>query len=392
MRNLDGALGIEGESYQWAPKVLALFRDITYCVLMNLDNARRRIEELDEAILESVAERIRLAREVAAIKIAKDLPTVDYRQERRVLDRARRIAEDTGLDPMLAEELLSTLMAGSVTEQEARRLRFAATGKGKTAVVVGGAGRMGRWMVNFLRAQEFEVEVLDPAAPGGLDAEARRRLPSADLVVSAAPPGRTARLYREWSEAPPAGVVCDMASIKAPLIEAIEGLRRAGVRVASFHPLFGPETAALRDCDVVVCDTGDAEAERVVSELFAPTSARIVRVGLDEHDRLMAEMLTLAHATTLAFAGARLEGETRSVELHSTTDRALEALAAKLVRESPEVYFEIQADNPYSGEALVRLERALGRLRRLIENRERDEFAEWMRSAAQRLAPPTGTR
>ncbi len=352
---------------------------------MDLESARRRIQELDQAILENVAERIRWAREVAEIKMARDLPTVDYRQERKVLERGRRLAVASDMDPILAEELLSTLMSVSVTEQEARRLRSVATGKGKTAVVAGGAGRMGRWMVNFLGAQEFQVEVLDPAAPGGLDQEVQDRLPEADLVVSAAPPGQTAGLYREWSERSLSGVICDMASIKTPLIEAIGELQGKGARVASFHPLFGPATSVLRGSDVVLCHTGDVEAEGFVIDLFAPTSARIVKVGLDEHDRLMADMLTLAHAATLAFAGARIDSRPADVALHSTTDRALENLAASLVRESPEVYLEIQADNPYSGAAVSRLSRAVEHLQDLVERRDLEGFRDWMRLASERL-------
>lgn len=352
---------------------------------MELDEARERIRKLDETILASAAERIALSREVAAIKVAHELPTVDFRQERRVLERGRALAEANGISPRLAEDVLSTLMSASVTEQEAERLRFAAAGKGKTAVVVGGAGRMGRWMVDFLRAQEFEVGVLDPKSPGGLDDGAAALLPAADLLVSAAPPRATADLYRSWLAEPPAGVVCDMASIKTPLVGAIRELQERDVSVASFHPLFGPTTRALRGSDVVLCDTCDEAAERFVAELFAATSARLVRIGLDEHDRLMADMLSLAHASTLAFAGARLEGDRRPADLHSTTDRALEELAATLVRESPEVYFEIQADNPYSSAAVERLERALRRLRDLVEARDRAGFAGWMRAAAERL-------
>ncbi|MFQ5524772.1 MAG: prephenate dehydrogenase/arogenate dehydrogenase family protein [Thermoanaerobaculia bacterium] len=352
---------------------------------MDLEDARHRIRKLDETILESAARRIELAREVAAIKLSQDLPTVDYRQERKVLDRGREIAQTTGLDPHLADDILSTLMSASVTAQEAQRLRFAAAGKGKSAIVVGGAGRMGRWMVSFLRAQEFRVAVLDPRSPGGIDEATRSRLTEVELVVSAAPPSRTAELYRDWCSAPPSGIVCDMASIKTPMVEAIRNLQARGVRVSSFHPLFGPTTTSLRDCDVVVCDTGDRGAEDFVSDLFAPTSARLIRIGLDEHDRLMADMLSLAHASTLAFAGARVDGGERSVELHSTTDRGLEKLAATLVRESPEVYFEIQVDNPYSEEAVARLERALGHLRDLIQRRDRNGFAKWMAAAAERL-------
>jgi chorismate mutase/prephenate dehydrogenase len=349
---------------------------------MKLDKARERIRELDNVILESAAERVSLAREVAAIKAARDLPTVDFRQERLVLERGRETAERNDMDPRLAESVLSMLMSASVSEQEEHRLRFAATGRGQTAVVVGGAGRMGRWMVDFLRTHEFEVSVLDPNSREGLDEDVEERLGDADLVVSAAPPSRTADLYTAWCSDPPTGVVCDMASIKTPLVASIRALQEAGVRVASFHPLFGPATTALRNSDVVICNVGDPGAEKTVADLFAPTLARLVRIDIDEHDRLMADMLTLAHAATLAFAGARLAGSRRSVDLHSTTERALESLAAHLVRESPEVYFEIQADNPHSMEAVKRLHDAVRRLESLVRQRDVEGFASWMRDAA----------
>ena len=72
-------------------------------------------------------------------------------------------------------------------------------------------------------------------------------------------------------------------------------------------------------------------------------------------------------------------------------ERALETLAATLVRESPEVYFEIQADNPYSHEAVERLEQALGRLKDLIAGRDAEGFAAWMRAAAERLPTPSAS-
>lgn len=48
--------------------------------------------------------------------------------------------------------------------------------------------------------------------------------------------------------------------------------------------------------------------------------------------------------------------------MRSTTFQALESLAAVVVRESPDVYYEIQARNPHSGEALERLSAAVQRV------------------------------
>jgi prephenate dehydrogenase len=123
--------------------------------------------------------------------------------------------------------------------------------------------------------------------------------------------------------------------------------------------MFGPSIVLLRDADVVICDTGDPEATVAVERLFAPTTARLVRVPLEEHDRIMADLLSLAHATAIAFALALPQS---AHAVRSTTFRKLETLAAALVRESPDVYYEIQSRNPHSAPALARLKEALERV------------------------------
>jgi prephenate dehydrogenase len=87
--------------------------------------------------------------------------------------------------------------------------------------------------------------------------------------------------------------------------------------------------------------------------------ARLVRLPLAEHDRVMADLLSLAHAAAIAFA---LALPTSAHPVGSTTFQALESLAAAVVRESPEVYYEIQAKNPHSAAAVARLAGALDRL------------------------------
>lgn len=325
----------------------------------DLDALRERIRRLDESLLEAVAERIVLARRAGDLKRREGLPIVDYAQEKAVLDRARAGAAAHGLDPRITEDLFQRLIRASLTAQDEDSVRHAGLGQGKSALVVGGAGRMGRWMDRFLQAQGFTTRVSDPAMPPEENAAARALLPQADLVVCAAPPAAIARLYEAWSDAPPKGVVVDIASIKTPLLSPIARLQAAGGRVASMHPMFGPATVLLRDCDVLLCDTGDQPALREVERLFEPTMARLVRLPLAEHDRVMADLLSLAHAAAIAFALA-LPASPHPVG--STTFQALESLAAAVVRESPEVYYEIQSSNPHSAAAVARLAGALDRL------------------------------
>ena len=336
-----------------------------------LDSVRERIKQIDLELVARAAERLALVKEVGEIKRRLNLPTVDYAHERAVLDRARAAATTHGLDPRIAEDLLARLIRASVSAQDDDRLRFSATGVGKRAVIVGGAGRMGRWMAQFLTAQGFATGALDPAGSSEENAWSREALASAELVVMAAAPGITARLYGEWIASAPCGVVIDIASIKTPLIEPIRALQRAGCCVGSIHPMFGPSVALLRDADVVLCDTGDVRALAMVEQLFAPTTARLVHMPLADHDRAMADLLSLAHATAIAFAVALPEVQQ---PVRSTTFRALESLAAAVVRESPDVYYEIQAKNPYSAQAIERLRDALSRLVSAIANHDSEAF------------------
>jgi chorismate mutase/prephenate dehydrogenase len=336
-----------------------------------LDALRDRIRQLDEEILARAAERLRLARDVGARKREQALSTVDYSQERAVLDRARDTAEREGLDPALAEQLIAGLIRAAVTVQDQDRVRHAALGAGHRAVLVGGAGRMGRWLARFLEDQGYETGALDPAAPAEEQAWAAAALTDAELVVCATPPVATARLYEEWCATPPRGVIVDIASIKTPLIAPIRALRAAGGRVASIHPMFGPSVTLLRDCDIVICDTGDAAATATVEALFTPTTARLVHLPLDDHDRVMADVLSLAHATAITFALALPDHE---LPVRSTTYHALESLSARLVRESADVYYEIQSRNPYSSAALERLRASVERVIRAIAESDQETF------------------
>lgn len=354
----------------------------------SLAELRERIQELDRELVRLAAERVRTAREIGRRKREDGLSTIDYAQERRVLEAARRRALRAGLDTEVAEDLVARLIRASVGAQEEDSLRHSGQGQGRSAVVLGGAGRMGRWTTRFLSAQGWTVSVLDPAATPAENREARERLFESELVVLATPPRSIAEVYGEWGEAaegPPAGVLVDLSSIKTPLVEPIRRLQAAGARVASIHPMFGPSILLLRDAEVVVCDTGDPEATELAGRLFAPTTARVVHLPLEEHDRIMADLLSLAHATAIAFALTLPEAEH---PVHSTTFQALERLSATVVRENPDVYYEIQTANPHSLEALERLQVALERVREAVTARSPELFAELLGEGRRRT--PSG--
>src|SRR5262245_31542165 len=111
----------------------------------SLDDLRRRINELDRQILELVGKRQETSREVARVKRATGYATRDYNREREVLLAAREAGKQYGVSPQLAENILRLLIRSSLTTQEQASVAAQGAGSGRTALVIGGAGKMGRW-------------------------------------------------------------------------------------------------------------------------------------------------------------------------------------------------------------------------------------------------------
>ena len=352
---------------------------------LTLDDLRRRINGIDDELLELVAERKRLSGEVARVKRSTGRATRDFEREREVILAARTRAEALQVAPDLAEELMRLLIRNSLTTQEQASVQSRGTGSGRRVLVIGGAGKMGRWFAEFLATQGFAVEVADPtgALPGLPHVNDWRETDlKQDYIICATPLSVTDAILKDLALRRPPGVVLDVGSLKSPLRAGLQALKAHGVRVTSIHPMFGPDTQLLSGRHVIFVDLGHAEALEKARELFGPTMAEQVVMSLDEHDRLIAYVLGLSHALNIAFFTALAEsGEAapRLVKLASTTFDSQLDVATRVAQESPELYYEIQSLNDYGAESLEALAKAVERIRTAILSQDHDSFVALMR-------------
>ena len=351
---------------------------------MNLDELRTALTDLDAQLVELVARRQALSEQVAAVKRATGRATRDFGREREVILRGRNTAARLGVSPDLAESLLRQLIQSSLATQEQARVAAQAHGSGKRALVIGGRGKMGGWFAEFLASQGFRVAIADPAgAPPGFDAVAdwENDALDFDLIVLGTPLSVTTRLLEILAKRRPRGLIFDLGSLKTPLRAGLEALVNAGCRVTSLHPMFGPDTELLSGRHVIFIDLGNADALREAQELFAPTMAERVVMGLDEHDRLIAYVLGLSHALNIAFFTALAdsgEAAPRLAKMSSTTFDSQLEVATRVAAESPDLYFEIQSLNDYGGESLLALQQAVGRLIDAVKSGNAGEFTDLM--------------
>ncbi|MCG8423850.1 MAG: prephenate dehydrogenase/arogenate dehydrogenase family protein [Proteobacteria bacterium] len=343
---------------------------------MSLDELRAQLSDIDRDLIELIAKRQHLALEIGRVKRTAGVSTRNFRQERVVLQRAREAAEESGLSPDVAQELMLLLIRSSLTVQEKQRVAAGATGTGKRVLVIGGSGNMGRWFVRFLSSQEYQVELADPNQPDDSLAafthysSHRESDLEHEIIVVAASMEPSRRILHDLAEIRPKGLVFDVCSLKSPIRSGLKALARTGVKVASLHPMFGPSTELLSGRHVVfIDDLGVPAANDEARELFAPTMATLVEMGLESHDRFIAYVLGLSHALNIAFFTALAEsGETapKLAELSSTTFDAQLDVAKRVADESPRLYYEIQALNDYGTESLSALLYAVERLRSVV--------------------------
>jgi chorismate mutase/prephenate dehydrogenase len=350
----------------------------------NLEDLRDELGVIDRKILELVAERARLASEIGGAKRAIGASTRDFNQEREVIERARAAAQRLAVPPRLAEDLMLLLIRSALAVQERDELTTAAGGTGRRALVIGGAGKMGRWFVHFLVSQGFEVEIADP-----LESSVDRKRFSdwrdagldQDLIVIAAPLLTTNEILLEMARKPPKGLVFDIGSLKSPLRTGLKAMAAAKARITSVHPMFGPDTDLLSGRHVIFVEVGMPAATEAAQALFASTMAVRVSMDLESHDRLIAYVLGLSHALNIAFFTALAEsGEAapRLSTLSSTTFDEQLAVSRKVAGESARLYFEIQSLNDYGTESLTALLYAVERLRSVVRAQDASGFAALM--------------
>lgn len=365
----------------------------------DLAELRRRLTAIDDRLLELVAERQHLVEAIGRSKQGKGQPTRDFAREKDVIQGAVAKAHELGLPGDLAEVLMRLLIRSSLTTQEQDRVVSEGRGSGRRAMVIGGAGRMGRWFADFLTSQGYQVEIADPAAESG-DPRARRDWQEGsldhDLIVVAAPLAMSGAILEALAKIRPSGLIFDVGSLKSPLRKGLKALAAAGCRVTSVHPMFGPDTRLLSGRHVIFTDVGHPEATQEAKELFESTMVEQVEMSLEQHDRLIAFVLGLSHALNIAFFTALAESGADIpllAQLSSTTFDAQLEVCRRVASENPWLYFEIQSLNEHGSDALDALARSVDRIRKAIEHHDAAAFVALMDRGREYLAsrrPPEG--
>jgi chorismate mutase/prephenate dehydrogenase len=354
---------------------------------------RERLDQIDDGIIDLIAERQSVVTTIGEHKLATGAPLRHYEREREVIDRGMERAESQGISGRVARDILETLIHHSLSNQETHQLVRSDHGQGQTALVIGGLGRMGEWMSRYLDIVGYQVDVADLAekqSPYTRIEDWESSIDDYDVVVVAVTLRPSNAILHRLAELRPRGLVFDIGSLKSPMRSGLAALVAAGCRVCSVHPMFGPDEIGLSGRHILFVDVGNSDALNAARKLFSHTAADCVNLSLEEHDEVMAWVLGLSHLVNIAFASALAKsGEAVPLlrQISSSTFDAQLKVAAQVVSENPHLYYEIQQGNSKTPDVVAQFRETLDDLHRAVNDENEPAWSEAMDVANRRLSP-----
>ncbi len=78
-------------------------------MINNIDSLRKQIDLVDEKIIEALADRIKLVKEIGKIKKANNFPFLDQKRWQEVLETRLKIAQSKGLSQKFIKQIFDIL-------------------------------------------------------------------------------------------------------------------------------------------------------------------------------------------------------------------------------------------------------------------------------------------
>lgn len=228
--------------------------------------------------------------------------------------------------------------------------------------IVGSAGAFGRWLRQFFE-QRMGLAVIGRDPNGDEALSPLDLIERADVLIFSAPIRATAALIAEYT-ALAAGrergkLWLDLTSIKAAPVAA---MLRSQAEVAGLHPMTAPpKTPTLKGRVLVVCAARIDAWRAWLEQFLAATEADCVSAQPEQHDRIMAVVQGMTHATHMAQAATLRElapalGGLDAIHPFRTIGYELDGVVTRrMLASNPAIYEDIQFENAHIGAMLERL-------------------------------------
>jgi prephenate dehydrogenase len=243
----------------------------------------------------------------------------------------------------------------------------------KAVAVVGGGGRLGSWFVRFFTDQGYTVTVVEVG-----DNRTKKDIAMHHSIIVCATPHRIAPdIIRNWSEVTgDEHLIVDLSSVKTHTASACVGQK---FEFLLLHPMWSPQVPTMKGQTLIVCSEGGVGVKsQELLKLFEIAGARLCYTTPDEHDKMMSMIQVVSHGALLAIGLTHQWSGLSSEKLsqsESPVYRMMSAMLGRMLSHQPELYADIATINPYGGEGLKSLRKAVEVIEEMVTRGDSDGYA-----------------
>jgi len=266
--------------------------------------------------------------------------------------------------------------------------------------IIGGSGKMGRWLANFLLKDGYEVVITGRNESKLL--EAKRQLGAevttnnvaaakqAKVIIISVPIDNFEPVVEQICPyTHPEQVIIDITSVKAFPVEIMHKHIKRGI-VLGVHPMFGPGARGIANQSFVLTPTNKEETAlaQKIREYLETRGARVSLMTPDEHDEMMAVILGLSHFIAIVAADTLLSFDKlkQMKAIGGSTFKLLLTLAEGVISEDPEFYTSLQMNLPNIADIEKLFQERAKTWADLVKNKDSQKFARRMNELKDRLS------
>ena len=348
---------------------LLVVRDEHYST-EGLHQLRGQIDECDNQLMDLLAKRMRVCREIGTYKKEHNMTIVQTSRYNEILDKRGAQAALCGMSPEFAAQIFEHIHEESVRQQ----LKILSKNKRIQAmrILIMGAGKMGSFFIDLL-SFDHEVAVYEK------DAKRLRftyncyrftkmeeiEMFRPELVINAVTVKYTLPAFEEvLPHLSHDCIISDIASVKTGLQEFYE---KSGFRFVSTHPMFGPTFANLNQLseeNAVIIKEGDYMGKIFFKDLYQKLGLSLHEYTFDEHDQTVAYSLSIPFVSTFAFAAVM-----KHQDAPGTTFKRHMQIAKGVLNEDDYLLQEILF-NPYTSGQVAQIREELAELIDIIDHKD----------------------
>jgi prephenate dehydrogenase len=140
--------------------------------------------------------------------------------------------------------------------------------------------------------------------------------------------------------------VFDVSSVKMKPVMLMEKYLSGNTQIIGTHPLFGPQSAVngIKGFKIVLCPGHTAKSDKVIKFLSEKLGLNVIIKSPEDHDMEMAFVQGLTHFIAKAMHDIKIP----DLSLKTPTFEKLYAMYEILKNDTPELFYTIENENPFS--------------------------------------------